>query len=215
MDNNTLAKTVVVCDTQPVTIEGVRSLLAGCQDLKFAGAVTTLLAGMELVRSVNPAAVLIDKALGVQAVADWLAHLRSQGQTSAVIWGLGIGEAEALKLLQAGAHGVIRKTADAASMLSCLRAVSNGTTWMEDTIFHEVEKPFRTSRSNLTAREHQVVELVERGLKNKDIAHNLGIQTGTVKIHLKHIFEKTGVRGRYGLALSGLKEKGYLSLSPM
>lgn len=215
MENNTLAKTVVVCDTQPVTIEGVRSLLAGCQDLKFAGAVTTLLAGMELVRSVNPSVVLIDKAMGVQAVADWLAHLRGHGVTASVIWGLGIGEAEALKLLQAGAQGVIRKTADVASMLSCLRSVSTGTTWMEDTIFHEVEKPFRTSRSNLTAREHQVVELVEKGLKNKDIAHNLGIQTGTVKIHLKHIFEKTGVRGRYGLALSGLKEKGYLSLSPM
>jgi two-component system nitrate/nitrite response regulator NarL len=49
---------------------------------------------------------------------------------------------------------------------------------------------------------------VERGLKNKEIGESLGIQTGTVKIHLKHIFEKTGIRGRYGLALNGLKQKG-------
>jgi DNA-binding NarL/FixJ family response regulator len=47
-------------------------------------------------------------------------------------------------------------------------------------------------------------------LKNKEIGEKLGIRTGTVKIHLKHIFEKTGIRGRYGLALSGLKEKGLL-----
>ena len=53
-------------------------------------------------------------------------------------------------------------------------------------------------------------ELVEHGLKNKEIGDKLGIRTGTVKIHLKHIFEKTGIRGRYGLALSGLKEKGLL-----
>ena len=59
-------------------------------------------------------------------------------------------------------------------------------------------------------RVKQVVELVEQGLKNRDIAFQLGIRPGTVKIHLKHIFEKTGVRGRYGLALSGLKERGYL-----
>ena len=58
------------------------------------------------------------------------------------------------------------------------------------------------------------MELVERGLKNKDIASALGIRIGTVKIHLKHIFEKTDIRGRYGLALSGLKEKGLLT-SPM
>ena len=54
------------------------------------------------------------------------------------------------------------------------------------------------------------MDLVERGFRNKEIAGNLGISTGTVKIHLKHIFEKTGIRGRYGLALAGLKEKGPL-----
>jgi DNA-binding NarL/FixJ family response regulator len=55
------------------------------------------------------------------------------------------------------------------------------------------------------------MELVERGMKNRDIATTLGIRTGTVKIHLKHIFEKTGIRGRYGLALCGLREKGLLT----
>jgi DNA-binding CsgD family transcriptional regulator len=52
-------------------------------------------------------------------------------------------------------------------------------------------------------------------MRNRDIAQNLGIQTGTVKIHLKHIFEKTGVRGRYGLALNGLREKGAIALTTM
>jgi len=64
----------------------------------------------------------------------------------------------------------------------------------------------------LTAREQQVLELVEQGFKNKEIATDLGIRPGTVKIHLKHIFEKTGVRGRYGLALSGLKDRGLVSI---
>ena len=73
----------------------------------------------------------------------------------------------------------------------------------------------RSGHSPLTSRELQVMELVERGMKNKDIGFALGIRTGTVKIHLKHIFEKTGIRGRYGLALSGLKEKGLLSMAPV
>jgi DNA-binding CsgD family transcriptional regulator len=45
-------------------------------------------------------------------------------------------------------------------------------------------------------------------MRNKDIAKALSISAGTVKIHLKHIFEKTGIRGRYGLAVSALKDKG-------
>ena len=67
--------------------------------------------------------------------------------------------------------------------------------------------------SELTAREQQVLELVEKGCKNKEIALELGIPPGTGKIQPKHIFEKTGVRGRYGLALTSLKEKGMVSLA--
>jgi len=51
-----------------------------------------------------------------------------------------------------------------------------------------------------------------RAWKNKEIADELEIRPGTVKIHLKHIFEKTGIRGRYGLALNGLKERGLVSV---
>jgi DNA-binding NarL/FixJ family response regulator len=65
----------------------------------------------------------------------------------------------------------------------------------------------------LTAREQQVLELVEQGCKNKEIAGELGIRPGTVKIHLKHIFEKTGIRGRYGLALNGWRDKGPAQIS--
>ena len=125
-----------------------------------------------------------------------------------VVWGHSVNEAEALRIVQAGAQGFIRKTAPLRSLLDCLRTVAGRNACMDDLMFQDAEKP--NGRSNLTTREQQVAELVEQVLKNKEIARALGICPGTVKIHLKHIFEKTGVRGRYGLALSGLKERGYL-----
>jgi DNA-binding NarL/FixJ family response regulator len=91
--------------------------------------------------------------------------------------------------------------------------VAAGQTWMEDSILQDQERPGGVAKSRLTAREQEIAELVEKGLKNREIARTLGIQTGTVKIHLKHIFEKTGCRGRYGLALNGLREKGYIPLA--
>lgn len=202
-------RSVVVLDTQPVTIEGMRALLESSEDLKYSGAVTTLPAGIELVRNLKPCVVVIDKAFGLQPLMDWLPSLRT-GRSAAVVWGSGIGNGEALRLVQAGARGVVQKTSDLDVIMSCLRTTADGGTWMSDTILQPVETDARM-RSNLTTREHQVAELVERGMRNKEIAHTLGIQTGTVKIHLKHIFEKTGCRGRYGLALSGLREKGHFN----
>jgi DNA-binding NarL/FixJ family response regulator len=118
-----------------------------------------------------------------------------------------------LRFLQAGARGVVRRTSEAEVLVTCLRSVTSGQTWLEDGIFGDMERMPNPRRSQLTPRELEVADLVEKGLRNRDIARNLGIQTGTVKIHLKHIFEKTGVRGRYGLALSGLREKGTVSMS--
>ena len=113
-------------------------------------------------------------------------------------------------MVQAGTQGVIRKTAALRTLMDCLLMVADGNTWMDELMFQSPDKVNGSGRSSLTSREQQVAELVEQGLKNKEIARTLGICPGTVKIHLKHIFEKTGVRGRYGLALSGLKERGYL-----
>ena len=153
---------------------------------------------------------------GIQAVLDWLEDWKTSMAYSPkigiVVWGVSVTEAEALRFLQAGARGILRKTAGVTAVLSCLRAVAARRSWMEDCVFRDNGRLERSPRSELTSREQQVLELVEQGYKNKEIASDLGIRPGTVKIHLKHIFEKTGVRGRYGLALSGLRERGVVSL---
>jgi DNA-binding NarL/FixJ family response regulator len=206
-------KTVAVCETQPVTVEGLRALLGSCPELEFAGATDSLAAVEGMVQALNPSLLLMDKALGLPAVLEQAARLRERYPLLwVVVWGVSLSDAEALRLLQAGVKGILRKTTDLHTILTCLRTVASGSNWMEDCIFRESTCDGRHPRSDLTPREQQVMELIEHGLKNKEIAHELGIRPGTVKIHLKHIFEKTGVRGRYGLALSGLKEKGVLQL---
>ncbi|HEX3744110.1 MAG TPA: response regulator transcription factor [Bryobacteraceae bacterium] len=202
--------TVAVCATEPIAIEGLRSLLESAEGLRVVATETTLPDGIDAVRELRPAILLVDKAFGTHAVMDCPGALRKADcATAVVVWGATFPEAEALRFVQAGAAGVLRKTARLDVLLACLRAVARGATWMEDAV-RDPERSVLRGHSHLTARELQVMELVERGMKNRDIGEALGIRTGTVKIHLKHIFEKTGIRGRYGLALSGLKEKGWL-----
>jgi len=102
MTNMPASRTVGICDTQPMTIAGLQSLLKDSDDLQVVGTATNLFSGLELVRSHTPGVVLIDKAFGLPAVMDWLTNLRSSG-TLSVVWGVSINEAEALRLMQAGA----------------------------------------------------------------------------------------------------------------
>jgi len=207
-------QTIAIFDTEPIVIEGVRRLLDSREGVRVVAAQLSLAEAMDIVREFHPSVLLVDRSFGIRAVMDLLKLVSESGSaTGVILWSGAMTEAEALRFLQAGAMGVIRKTAPLEMLLRCIETVVSGNTWMEDEILQSVARPIRMARSPLTARELQVMELVEQGLKNKDIAVSLGIRTGTVKIHLKHIFEKTGIRGRYGLALSGLKEKGLLSVS--
>ncbi|MGC4048769.1 MAG: response regulator transcription factor [Paludibaculum sp.] len=205
-----------MCETQPATAEGIRALLGGSEDLSCRWAVPNLLVGLQLARQQPVTALLLDKSFGQQAVISALTEIReSMPDVGAIVWGNSMNEAEALRLLQAGARGLLRKTADLGTILTCIRAVADGSTWMEDCVFRDTARAERPTRNELTQREQQVLGLVEQGMKNKEIAIELGIRPGTVKIHLKHIFEKTGVHGRYGLALSGMRLKGGLPFPSM
>jgi two-component system nitrate/nitrite response regulator NarL len=207
-------RTVAICDTQPVTAEGIRTLLAANSDLLYQQTTDSLARALEAIRRNGPDVLVVDKAFGIQAILEWLGEVAlTKSRTSVVIWGVSVTEAEALRFLQAGARGILRRTASMPVVLACLRNVAEGRSWMEDSLFRDSSRSDRYPRSELTTREQQVLELVEQGFKNKEIAQDLGIRPGTVKIHLKHIFEKTGVRGRYGLALNGLKDRGLVSAS--
>ena len=210
------ARSIAICDTQPVTAEGIRNLLRGVPDLKFLTAPETLAQATEVVRKQHPNVLILDKGFGIQAILDWLTEIQTGNgaplQTGIIVWGVSVTEAEALRFLQAGARGILRKSAGVQAIVACLRTVASGRSWMEDCVFRDSTRSDRYPRSELTAREQQVLELVEQGFKNKEIATELGIRPGTVKIHLKHIFEKTGVRGRYGLALNGLRDRGLVSV---
>ena len=189
-------------------MEGLRSLLASSGGPRVVAMETRLEDAVDAVRELRPTVLIVDKGFGSHTLIDWLRILRDEGlPTSSIVWGATVSEAEALRYLQAGAAGVVRKTSPLNELASCVRTVAAGGHWMEDEILRDPERPIRAGRPALTARELQVMNLVERGYKNKEIAGSLGICTGTVKIHLKHIFEKTGIRGRYGLALSGLRHK--------
>ncbi|MBM3747384.1 MAG: response regulator transcription factor, partial [Acidobacteria bacterium] len=184
MDMNA-RKSVMVCESQPVTSEGLRSVVDGCADLEFAGAADSPAGTVQLLAGRSPDVLILDKSFGAQALLETLSVLRtSHPDTGAVVWGISVTEAEALGFLQAGARGILRKSASLDTLLACLRAVAGGATWMEEDSGQERTRSARAGGPALTARERQVLELVAQGLKNREIGSELGIRPGTVKVHL-------------------------------
>jgi two-component system nitrate/nitrite response regulator NarL len=189
-------------------MEGLRSLLEATGALRVVSVETSLIDAMDAARELRPSVIVLDKLLGTEALVDWLKAVRNSPEPpAAVVWGASIADSDALRFLHAGAAGVVRKTSALDTILRCIRTAADGGTWMEDDILSDSRRRERSGRSPLTARETQVMELVQNGLRNREIADQLGIRVGTVKIHIKHIFEKTGIHGRYGLAASLLRQR--------
>lgn len=207
--------TVAACESQPIVVEGLRKSLEGTKDLQFVGAVATAKGALELVEQNKPAVCLIDKAFGTKAVFQLMADMKTRSpETEPILWAAEISEIESFRALQVGARGILKKTLPVNTILDCLRTVARGNIWIENSISDQfVGFINRRNTPHLTAREEEIVALVARGMKNKQIADALCITTGTVKVHLMHIFEKTGVKDRFELAMYGRRmDAGSLEL---
>jgi len=198
--------TVCACDTQPIALEGLRGVLEPSEDLSFASGASSLLNGLGLLDRYLPSIMLLDRAFGAKPVLDWMASAKVRyPQTRCVLWATVISDVECFRAFQVGACGILKKTAPLAALLHCLRTVAQGQVWTE-TLYAPREAGLGGPRPRaLTPREQQIIALVAKGLKNREIAESLTIATGTVKIHMMHIFEKTGIRDRFELAMYGLK----------
>ena len=201
--------TVCACDCQPIALEGLRAILEESQDLKFVGGASTLLNGLGLLDRYFPGVMLVDRAFGTKPVLDWIAAAKLRyPETRPVLWATVISDVECFRAFQAGVRGILKKAAPIAALLHCLRAVGEGQIWTENLYAPRENQNGHGRPRALTPREQEIIQLVARGLKNREIAANLSIATGTVKIHMMHIFEKTGIRDRFELAMHGLQISG-------
>ena len=198
---------VFVCESQPIVVEGLRKILSETADLTFVGSTARPADVLEAIPTVRPNIVLIDGSAGLTAALRLLGHLKTAGPIHPVLWVVDLPEMDAFRALQMGARGIIKKTLPPSMLIECLREVGAGQIWMQES---EQVSDFlqRKDASRLTPREKEVVRLICRGLRNKQIAENLHITAGTVKVHLMHIFEKTGLKDRLALAVHGRELAG-------
>ncbi|MDA0207065.1 MAG: response regulator transcription factor [Acidobacteria bacterium] len=196
---------VCLCDPQPVVQRGLQGLLEHNDKFRLLAA-SSQLAKIDELMSSSPDVLIIERSFGMHTALEAITQLKqTRPRLKVVVWASQISDIESFRLLQAGARGILKKTASPELIYHCLERVADNHLWTED-LFNSPQISLEQPRNRpLTPREAQVASLVAKGMKNREIGEALGIATGTVKIHLMHIFEKTGIRDRFELALRGLR----------
>ena len=201
---------VFACEAQPIVLEGLARVLEQDGEFEYMGATASLSDALDAVREREPDVLLVDQSAGLKQIFQFISDAKStRPRCYPILWINELAEIDCFRALQLGARGILKKSATIPTMRTCLHAVSQGEVWIENSLSDRSVSAFdRRSAPRLTPREKDIVQHVCGGLKNKEIAQALAITPGTVKVHLMHIFEKTGVKDRFELAVQGRRLVG-------
>ena len=198
---------VLIVDDHPMIRSAVSMLLEGSEFI-VAASVGSADAAMDAIEEHQPDIVVLDLAMPGGSGIDVLRKIRADGDNRpVVILTAAIEDFRLREALSLAVNGIVMKNNDPALLLDCLQAVREGGRWIDaDLELRAIEVGRRESAATLTPRERKLVALVAQGLRNREIAAELGITEGTVKVYLHSIFDKLGVASRTELAIRAAEE---------
>ncbi|MBI2686105.1 MAG: response regulator transcription factor [Acidobacteria bacterium] len=198
---------IFVCESEPVAVAGLRWFLGETNEFELAGHASSIGAAIAGIEETRPSVLLMDHSSGVRSTLHFLSELAFvSNATACVLWTRDVPEAELVRAFRAGAKGFVKKSSPLTVLLEALRRVHLGETFLEESASPTLRQwTVRRHLPRLTPREREIIDLVSQGMKNREIAERLAITPGTVKVHLMHVFEKTGARDRYELAVRGAR----------
>jgi len=205
---------VLLIDDHALVRKGIEELLSS-RGVEVVASVGTGEEGVSQALALKPDIILLDIRMPGMSGIDTLNKLRSSGlETPVLMLTMSREDADLRDALQGGAQGYLLKDMEPEDLLPALEAALRGDNVvakeMVDTLARIVQgKPNDTPSqhqpatllSDLTPREHEILNHVAEGQSNKMIARALHITDGTVKLHVKSILRKLGVHSRVEAAV--------------
>lgn len=193
-----MSKIILVSD-QPVLLRGLTSVLES-RGFEIAG----IWAGDDLNsllgQSGRPDLILLDITAGLTLASLTDLHGRAP-EAPVVLWADTLPLELIFKTLERGVRGIVPRTSRPDQLAESLHKVASGE--MHIGFSGSAQTGPTRHHASLTPREREIVMHLRQGLKNKQIATEMNITEGTVKIYLFRLFHKLGVRNRFELARSG------------
>lgn len=201
---------ILVAEDHLVARVGVSTIVNMQPDMTIVAEASNGQQAVELYRKHLPDVALLDLRMpvmgGVEAAQAIRAEFPNARMIALTTYG---GDEDIRRALASGVHAYLTKDVLHDELLKAIRAVHAGQTYLPAAVAAALAA--QLPRPDLSAREVQVLELIVRGLANKQIAYALSIAEHTVKNHVKNILSKLGVQDRTQAATAAI-QRGIIHL---
>ncbi|WP_198399957.1 response regulator transcription factor [Bradyrhizobium yuanmingense] len=203
---------LVIADRQPIVLQGLKSVLGAQPDFDVVASCSDGTSCIQAIRNLAPDVAFLADTLPDLTASEILAIAEAERlPTRLVFFTDSETDRDLTSAIAAGACDAIAKDLAPDAMLRSLRLMTKRSFLEQSDLTPTAEETDSSKIENLlellTPRERQVVRLVSEGMSNKEIAHQLNVSDGTVKVHLHNIFQKLEITNRTVLATLALLQR--------
>lgn len=196
---------ILLADDHPMIRTAIEVLLRETH-FEIVGMAPTGTQALREIERLEPDILLLDLQMPDGTGMDVLRKIRADGRKlRVVLLTAAIDDSSLIEARALDVRGMVLKDSDPAYLLDCLNRVRRGGSWIDPELDQRAKNLAQAlgggGRPSLAPRERELIRCVRKGLRNREIASELGVTVGTVKVYLHTIFEKLGVGSRTELAI--------------
>jgi len=207
---------VLVADDHTILRDGICALLALAEDMEVVGEASNGSEALEMVGKLNPDVVIMDIAMPIMNGLEAMLRLHKEFPRTRVLVLTQYDDREyVLPAIQAGALGFISKVAASSELISGIRSVYRGDSFLSPSVAKFLVQEYQHEGSledrydpyqQLTDREREILKLIAEGYTTRQIAEMLVVSMKTVEGHRSNLMAKLDIHDRIGLVKYALRK---------
>jgi len=199
---------VMIVDDHPLVRVGMATVVNQQPDMAIAAEADGGERALDLFRQHLPDVVLMDMRLRGDSGARVTSAIRTEFPDARVLVISNYdGDEDIHQALRAGAMGYLFKSVVEDELVDAIREIDSGRTYLPRGVAARLSE--NESHAHLTRREDEILDLLGKGLSNRDLGQVLGVSEDTIKTHLKSLFRKLDVSDRAEAVREGLR-RGFI-----